>query len=200
MRIIVVGGTGTIGKAVVAELSLRHEVVIAGHTHGEKKIDITSKQSINDFYQAVGKFDALIATTGTVIFANLINMDADKYLVGLNSKLMGQVNLVLLGLNYIHDNGSFTLTSGILSHDPIVTGSSASMVNGALESFVKAAAIELPRSIRINCVSPTVITESLPNYAPYFRGFRSVSAATAAKAYSKSVEGRQTGQIYEVNF
>lgn len=198
MKIIVVGGTGTIGKAVVDELKQRHEVVVAGHQHGEVQVDIKDVQSIEKMYQTVGSFDALISTTGKVQFRPLAEMKSENYQTGLQDKLMGQVNLVLKGLKYINDAGSFTLTSGILSHDPIVTGSSASMVNGALDSFVKAAAIEMPRGIRINIVSPTVILESMGAYAAYFRGFEPAPAARAALAYSKSAEGAQTGQVYRV--
>jgi NAD(P)-dependent dehydrogenase (short-subunit alcohol dehydrogenase family) len=116
--------------------------------------------------------------------------------VGLNSKLMGQVNCVLIGLDYMNDLGSFTLTSGILNHDPIAAGASAAMVNGAIDGFVTSAAIEMPRGIRINAVSPTVVTEALNQYGPYFRGFEPVPVQRVAHAFSKSVEGLQTGRIY----
>lgn len=198
MKIIVVGGTGLIGSAVIKELSQRHEIVSVGHKGGDAQVDILDNHAIENLYKKIGKFDALIATTGKVVFAELEQLTDEKFRVGLNDKLMGQVNLVMMGSHYINDKGSFTLTSGILSHDPIRYGVSASMVNGALESFVKAAAIELPRNIRINCVSPTVIAEAMKDYGPYFRGYVPVSAAQAAIAYSKSVEGLQTGQIYKV--
>jgi NAD(P)-dependent dehydrogenase (short-subunit alcohol dehydrogenase family) len=142
----------------------------------------------------------VVATTGTVHFGELTQMTDEHYAIGLNSKLMGQINLVLLGIPYLHDEGSFTLTSGILNHDPIRYGSSAAMVNGALDGFVKSAAIEMPRAIRINCVSPTVLTESMDKYADYFRGFVPVPATQVAAAYSKSVEGNQTGQVYRVGY
>lgn len=199
MKIIVVGGTGTIGKAVVKELSQRHSVVVAGHTHGDINVDMTDTKSIEAMYKAAGKFDAVIATTGKVHFGALPEMTAEHYQIGLQSKLMGQINLVLIGLQHINDAGSFTLTSGILNHDPIRSGSSAAMVNGALDGFVTSAAIEMPRNIRINVVSPTVLTESMDKYAPYFRGFKSVDAARVALAYSKSAEGAQTGKIYNVH-
>lgn len=200
MKIIVVGGTGLIGKAVVKELSDRHEVISVGHTQGDAQVDITDNQSIENLFKKIGHFDALISTTGTVVFAELEQLTDVQFRVGLNDKLMGQVNLVTIGSRYIKDKGSFTLTSGILSRDPIRYGVSASMVNGALESFVKAAAIELPRNIRINCVSPTVIQEAMGEYGAYFRGYEPVSAAQAALAYSKSAEGLQTGQIYTVGY
>jgi len=198
MKIIVVGGTGTIGKAVVKELSPRHEIITVGHKHGDVQADITNEASIKQLFEKIGKFDALIATTGDVKFGPLAELTAEHYRIGLDNKLMGQVNLVLHGLNTINDSGSFTLTSGILSHDPIRFGSSASMVNAALEGFVIGAAIEMPRNIRINCISPTVLAESMADYADYFRGFEPILASRVALAYSKSVEGAQTGKIYKV--
>lgn len=198
MRIIVIGGTGTIGKAIVKELSSRHEILAIGYSSGDMHCDITSEKSIREMYEKAGKFDAVISATGKVHFGDFSEMTAEKYQIGLNDKLMGQVNLVLIGLEYIRDKGSFTLTSGILARDPIRAGSSASMVNGALESFVRAAAIELPRGLRINAVAPTVIAEAMLDYASFFRGFDPVPAAKAALAYSKSAEGLQTGQVYEV--
>lgn len=200
MKIVVVGGTGTIGKAVVANLAKRHTVITCGHQSGEVQVDITHPTSIENMFKAIGPFDALVSTTGQVHFAPLVDMTYDDYFVGLKSKLMGQVNLVLLGLKHIQDGGSFTLTSGILSQDPIRSGSSASMVNAAIDSFVKAAAIEIPRGIRINSVSPTILTESMEAYEGYFPGFEPVPAIRVAEAYRKSVEGAQTGQLYKVGY
>jgi NAD(P)-dependent dehydrogenase (short-subunit alcohol dehydrogenase family) len=196
MRLLIIGGTGTVGQAVVHELSARHEVIIAAHEHGDLRVDIADVQSIESMYKKIGQLDAVISTTGKVHFGVLSEMNSDLYAIGLNNKLMGQVNLVTLGLNYMNDGGSFTLTSGILNRDPIRLGSSAAMVNGAIDGFVKAAAIELPRGLRINVVSPTVLAESMDKYADFFRGFLPVHAADVALAYAKSVEGAQTGQVY----
>lgn len=199
MKIIIVGATGTIGCAVAKELAPRHSIVYVGHTQGDVQVDITDEHSIDRMYRAIGPFDALISATGKVHFSPLLECSRSDYQIGLDSKLMGQVNLVLIGLKYINRSGSFTLTSGILSHDPIRMGSSAAMVNGAIDSFVRSAAIEMPNSIRINSVSPTVLLESIDDYAPYFRGYEPVPASRVALAYCKSVEGAQNGVIYQVN-
>lgn len=200
MKIILVGATGTLGKAVEAELSGRHEIVRVGNTSGDVQVDITDNASIQRLFEQTGVFDALVSTTGKVHFGPLQDFTDAQFDVGLRSKLMGQVNLVMLGLEHVRDGGSFTLTSGILSDDPIRFGASASMVNGAIDSFVRAAALELPRGVRINAVSPTVVEESLPAYGPFFRGFEPVSASNAALAYAKSVEGAQSGQIYRAGW
>ncbi|MCW3478546.1 short chain dehydrogenase [Neisseriaceae bacterium JH1-16] len=199
MKIVIVGATGTIGLAVKAELGQRHEIVSVGRSRGDLQADITDIASLQALFARVGRFDALVATTGSVHFGALEEMTPELYQLGLADKLMGQVNLVLAGREYLDDGGSITLTSGVLSDDPIRYGSSASMVNGAIDAFVRAAAIELPRGLRINSVSPGVIAESMPSYGPYFRGFVPVPAARAALAYSKSVEGAQTGQVYRVS-
>jgi NAD(P)-dependent dehydrogenase (short-subunit alcohol dehydrogenase family) len=198
MRILIVGASGTIGRAVTAELGQRHDVVTAGRNSGDIQLDITDSESIRAAYSESGPLDAVVSTTGTVRFAPFADLDSAGYEIGLRDKLMGQVNLVLIGRDSMSDGGSFTLTTGVLDREPIVAGSSASMVNGAINAFVRAAAIEMPRGLRINAVSPGVIREAMEAYAPYFRGFESVPAARAALAYSRSVEGARTGIVFRV--
>ena len=198
MKIIVVGASGTLGSAVVRELGARHDIIRAGRQGADVQVDITDRASIERMYAQIGAFDAVACAAGEVHFGALKEMTPEQMGVGLAGKLMGQVNLVLAGQHRIRDGGSFTLISGVLSHDPIVHGSSASMVNGAIDTFVSAAAIELPRGIRINSVSPNVFVESMDKYAPFFRGFKAVPVADAALAYAKSIEGAQTGRTYRV--
>jgi NAD(P)-dependent dehydrogenase (short-subunit alcohol dehydrogenase family) len=199
-KVVVIGATGTLGRAVVAELKVRHEVIEVGATRGAYQVDSTNPASIEKLFVQTGKVDAIVTTIGKVHFGPLPDMTVDQFWVGLRDKLMGQINVVLLAQQYLNDGGSFTLTSGILADEPIREGASATSVNLALEGFVRGAAIELPRGIRINLVSPTVLEESMEAYAPYFRGFEPVSAARAALAYSRSVEGAQTGRVYRVGY
>jgi NAD(P)-dependent dehydrogenase (short-subunit alcohol dehydrogenase family) len=199
MRVLVVGASGTIGRAIVAELEPRHDIIRVGKSSGELQTDITDPAAIKGMYEEAGSVDAVVSATGKVNFAPFADMTAEDYALGLTDKLMGQVNLVLIGRDYVSQGGSFTLTTGVLDTDPIVQGTSASMVNGAINAFTAAAAIEMPRGHRINTVSPGVIEEAMDVYAPYFRGFEAVPAARAALAYAKSVEGAQTGRVYEVH-
>jgi NAD(P)-dependent dehydrogenase (short-subunit alcohol dehydrogenase family) len=200
MKVILIGASGTLGRAVDRELSARHEVVRVGHSSGDLRVDITDLQSIEQLYKKIGEFDALVSATGNIHFGPFEQFTPEQFEIGLRSKLMGQVNLVTLGLEQIRPRGSFTLTSGQLNDDPIRGGVSGAMVNGALEGFVRSAAIELPRGLRINLVSPTVTEESLPAYGPFFPGQKPVPAAEAAFSYAKSVEGPQTGRVYRIGW
>lgn len=198
LKIAIIGATGTIGSAVASELAARHEVVRIGKTQGQYRVDITDADSVRALFDTLGRVDAIISATGNVHFGPVAKMTVEQFRIGLDDKLCGQVNLALIGQHYLNDGGSITLTSGILSDEPILLGANASSVNAAIDGFVRAAAIELPRGIRINAVSPTVLQESLDTYAPYFRGFEAAPAARVALAYSRSVEGGQTGRIYRV--
>lgn len=198
MKILLIGASGTIGSAIAEELAPRHAIVRIGRRSGEEQVDISDSASIRKLFERVGAFDALVCAAGNATFAALGEMSASDFALGLQEKLMGQVNLLLIGREFASEGASFTFTSGVLSHEPIRTGASASLVNGAVDAFVRAAAIEMPRGMRVNSVSPTVVVEAMASYAPYFRGFKPVPAAEVALAYAKSVEGLQTGQNYRV--
>lgn len=198
MKIVIIGSSGTIGRAVAKELEKNHEIVHAGRNGFDAQVDITSVNSIKDMYKKIGKVDAVISATGGAHFGPVSELTPELNEIGIESKLKGQINLVLLGLDYMNDGGSFTLTTGIMMDDPIPQGASAAMANGGVKAFVKSAAIEMPRGIRINSVSPNVLVESLDKYGEFFPGFEAVPAARVALAYKKSVEGAQTGQNYEV--
>jgi NAD(P)-dependent dehydrogenase (short-subunit alcohol dehydrogenase family) len=195
MRVIVVGGTGTIGSAVVAALSARHEVVAVGRTRGAVQVDLASPDSIRAMFQAVGRFDAVISAAGQAKFGSLDDLTDADYLFSFSNKLMGQVNLVRIGRHFIADGGSFTITSGVLSQEPMKGSASISMVNAGLEGFVRAAALELPRGIRVNVVSPPWVTETL--VARKMDPSHGMPAASVAMAYLASVEGTMTGQTLD---
>lgn len=199
MKIVVVGASGTIGKAIVKELESRgHEVVQVGRTSGHYRADISSGDTIRALFEKTGMVDAIVSAAGSLHFGPLAEMTAEQFRVGLENKLLGQVNLALIGHKYLNDGGSITLTGGILSEEPIRYGTNATTVNLALEGFVLAAAVELARGIRINLVSPTIVTESVGQFGSYMAGFEPAPAARVALAYVRSIEGIQTGRVYRV--
>jgi NAD(P)-dependent dehydrogenase (short-subunit alcohol dehydrogenase family) len=198
MKILVVGANGTIGKAVVEELKPRHEIVTSGRKSGDQNVDIGDPASIRALFETVGNVDAVVNAAGDVHFGPLLEMTPEQLQVGISHKLMGQVHLALEAAKHLNPGGSVTLIAGSLSHDPVRFGASATLVNSAIEGFVRAAAIEFPPGSRINAVSPTVLCESMGAYGPFFRGTECVPAKRVALAFSKSVEGAQTGQVYFV--
>ena len=195
MRILVVGAAGAVGQAAVKELSRKHDIVTAGRSSGDVTVDLMSEDSVRAMYAKIGKVDAVAAAAGHVHFGPLTAMTSEQFRKGLNDKLMGQINLVLLGFDHVNDGGSFTLTSGVLDRDPVRQGANAAAVNGAIGAFVKAAAIEMPRGIRINAVSPGLLEESVKKYDGFFPGHEAVSSARVGLAFAKCVEGALTGQV-----
>jgi NAD(P)-dependent dehydrogenase (short-subunit alcohol dehydrogenase family) len=197
MKIIIIGASGTIGKKVTEALQGKNEIITAGSKSGDFQLDITSPESIERFYEKVGPFDALVSTTGSGHFGLLTSTTPADFKIGIESKLLGQINLVLIGQHHINPKGSFTLTSGILSEDPVVNGVNLGTINGGLNSFVISAAIELQNGVRINAVSPGVVEDS-PGYFEYFPGHEPVAMDKVANAYVKSVLGAITGQVIKV--
>lgn len=193
MRIIVVGATGTIGKAVAKLLATEHEVVKVAFRSGDYRVDMSDKGSIEEMFRAAGPFDALACAAGVARFGSLAELSDEDFQTGLSGKLMGQVNLVRVGMNYISDNGSFTLTSGVLSHQPMPGSASISMVNAGLEGFARAAALEMPRGIRINVVSPPWVKETLEALNMDSSG--GMPAQQVAQAYWASIHGSRSGVV-----
>lgn len=199
MRILAVGASGMLGRVVATTLGERHDIVGVSRST-DPAVDLADTASIEALFVTVGHVDAVVCCAGVTPFAPLAELGLAKFRAGLDDKLLGQIALVQAGTSFVNDGGSFTLVSGILADEPIRTGAVASTVNGALHSFVAAAATELPRGLRINAVSPTVLTEAWDAYGDYFPGFAPTPAAEAARAFVKSVEGVRTGRIYRVGY
>jgi NAD(P)-dependent dehydrogenase (short-subunit alcohol dehydrogenase family) len=195
MNIVVIGATGTVGKAVVQALSERHTIIPVGRSSGDYQVDLASKTSIEQLFGTLASFDAVISTAGSAKFNALSDLTDEDFQFSLANKLMGQINLVRVGLSYINDNGSFTLTSGVLSTEPIPGSAAISLVNAGLEGFTRAAALELPRGIRVNVVSPPWVSETLAAMGQ--NPDTGMPAAQVATAYVESVESQRNGETLD---
>ena len=198
MKILVVGGTGTIGKKIVAHFLIGNEVIVAGRSSKDYKVDIADSKSIKKLFKRVGKVDAIICAAGEAKWAPFEDLSESDFHIGLRSKLMGQVNLVRIGRKYLTKNGSITLTTGILADDPVIKTASASMVNGGIHSFVQAVALELKKGIRINVVSSGMVMDAYEKYKSYFPGHPPIPMDKMMFGYVRSVEGKNTGEIIRI--
>jgi NAD(P)-dependent dehydrogenase (short-subunit alcohol dehydrogenase family) len=194
MKIVVIGATGTIGRAVAEALAGRHEVVRVSRS-GPVAADLEDAASLARLFEAVKDVDAVVCCAGSAAFKPLPQLTDADFQASLRSKLMGQVNLVRTAMHHLRDGGSITLTSGVLAHEPMPGASAISLVNAALEGFVTGAAIELPRGLRVNVVSPPWISETLAAMKMDPKG--GIPAAECAKAYVAAVEGNARGKTLD---
>jgi NAD(P)-dependent dehydrogenase (short-subunit alcohol dehydrogenase family) len=200
MKIVVIGASGDIGRSVADEFERggKHEVIRVGRTRCEHQVDITCDESVTTLFEQLGPVEGIVVTAGNVVLASVEKMTAVDFHKGLQDKLLSQVRVALIGQHYLSDGGSITLTSGIAVDDPIAQGSNAAASNAGIEGFVRAAACDFRRGIRINAVSPTVLIESMERFGPFFPGHEGVPAISVAMAYRRSVEGVHSGRVYRV--
>jgi NAD(P)-dependent dehydrogenase (short-subunit alcohol dehydrogenase family) len=198
MKVLIIGGTGTIGNKVCTHLLKKHEVLVAGRSSGDASVDIVDAASIATMFDTVGKVDAVVCIAGEAKWAAFDALTEEDFYIGLRSKLMGQVNLVRIGQAYLNPGGSFTLTTGILADHPVEFTTSAAMVNGGIHSFVKAAALEMKNGIRINVVTSGLVEDAVDKYESYFPGHNPIPMRKVVNGYVKSIEGKGTGEIIRI--
>jgi len=198
MKILIIGGNGTIGKTLTSHFEEQNEVMVAGRTTGDFTVDIAKSSSIEKLFAKIGKVDAIICAAGEAKWANFNDLSEEDYYIGFKSKLMGQVNLVRIGQNFLNSKGSITLTTGVLADDPVIKTASAAMVNGAIHSFVKAVALEIESGIRVNVVSAGMVEDAYEKYRDYFPGHNPVPMRKVVNGYVRSVLGKDHGQIIRI--
>ena len=186
MRILIIGAGGEIGSIITPKLAQEHEVITAGRNSGDLTVDLSSTDSLKSMFNKVKKVDACVCVAGDSRTGKLFSMDMEDLNPGINNKLLGQVNLVLTGHEYLNDGGSFTLISGKMGDRPAKYSTGKAMINGAINSFVLAAALEMPRGIRINAISPGKVAD--------------IPAEDLFNAFIKSIEGDINGEIIKVNY
>jgi len=186
MKILIIGAKGKIGNIITKRLALQHEVITAGRNSGELTVDLSSTASITGMFSEINKIDACVCVAGESYAGDLFTMDRENLNLGISNKLLGQINLVLIGTDYLNNDGSFTLISGKMGDKPSKYSAGKAMVNGAINSFVLAAALEMPRGIRINVISPGKIDD--------------ISGEDLTDAYLKSIESKINGEILRVNY
>lgn len=198
--VILIGANGKMGKAALTGLG-KHKVITAGRSKNgyDYQVDITSEESLRKLFKEVGHFDAVVNTVGVCEYATFEEMTEAQWMTTVMSKMMGQINIVRIGQEYIADKGSFTLITGILNLKPIPFAIADATTSGAIDTFVKCVAFEMPRGIRVNSVNPTVLAEAWDVYGDMMPGFQPVPSALVGKAFERSVDGFITGQVILVD-
>ncbi len=195
MKIFLIGGNGTVGKKVTAYFKSKHEVIVGARSNGDVIIDISDINSIKKAFEKVGNLDAIVCIAGEAKWDKFEKLTEEDFYIGIRSKLMGQVNLVRIGKDFLNHGGSITLSTGILADDPVEMTTSAAMVNGAIHSFVKAVDLEIGDGIRVNVVSLGLVEDAYEKYKDYFPGHVPVKMNHVVSKYARSVEGKGRGQI-----
>jgi NAD(P)-dependent dehydrogenase (short-subunit alcohol dehydrogenase family) len=195
MKILIIGGNGTIGKKVCAHFSKHHEVIVGARQSGDVTVDMADSRSVKSMFETIGKVDAVVCIAGDAKWAEFASMTEEDFYIGLKSKLMGQVNMVRIGKDFLNPGGSFTLSTGILADHPVALTTSAAMVNGGIHSFVKAVSLELKNDIRINVVSSGLVEDAVDKYEAYFPGHNPIPMNKVVNGYVKSVLGSGNGEI-----
>tara|TARA_B100001113_G_scaffold350117_1_gene346693 strand:+ start:1608 stop:2210 length:603 start_codon:yes stop_codon:yes gene_type:complete len=198
MKILIIGGNGTIGKKVSSFLSNENKIVTAGRNSGDLKIDLSDSNSIKNLFENNNDFDAVISIAGEAVWAPFNDLTEEDYYKGIKNKMMGQVNLVKIGRNHMNYGGSITLTTGILADNPVKMTTSAALVNGGIHSFVKAASLEMENNIRVNVVSPGLVEDSAVKYKDYFPGYEIVKMKNLAELYERVIKGEQNGEVFRI--
>ena len=198
--IILIGANGKMGQAALTGLG-KHKIITAGRSANsyDFQVDITSEASLRKLYEDVGHFDAVVNTVGVCEYANFTEMTEEQWMSTILSKMMGQINIVRIGQEYIADKGSFTLITGILNTKPIPFAIADATTSGAIDTFVKCVAFEMPRGIRVNSINPTVLEEAWDVYGEMMPGFEPVPGRLVGKAFERSVDGFITGQVLFVD-
>ena len=198
MRVLIIGGEGTIGKKVKAYFEQDHEVISAGRKSGDIAVNLTESDSIREMFEKTASLDAIICVAGEAKWASFDELSEEDFYIGIRSKLMGQVNLVRIGKEYLNEGGSITLTTGILADDPVPMTTSAAMVNGALHSFVKAVVLDLKNRFRVNVVAPGLVEDAVEKYRDYFPGHHPIPMDKMLRGYIRSVEGKGNGEVIRI--
>ena len=192
MKALVVGSNGTIGKAVVELLKEKGIEVIGVSRSSNPPLDITNHSNMETFFAKLGEVDSIICAAGDAAFSFLNKVTDDDIQLSVNSKLLGQVNLVRKGFNNLRPGGVFVITGGILAYSPMPQTSLISMVNIGLEGFARAVALELTEGRRIVVVHPAWVAETAAKIgmdpAPW------PDAKRTATAYLEAIEGTNNGE------
>ncbi|WP_430814777.1 short chain dehydrogenase [Carboxylicivirga sp. RSCT41] len=194
-KLVLVGSTGVIGSKVKELLEAEYEVITVNRSSGDHQLDMADAAATEKLFKKIGGFDALITTSGYGKWGSMDEHSIPDFHDGLNSKLMGQVNMVMIGRKYANPGASFAVSTGILAQHPVKGGLSLGMINAGLEAFVRGAALEM-KNMTINAISPSFAKETMELMG--MDSSAGVPAIEFAKLYKQAIEEGKSGEVYHV--
>ncbi|NND33960.1 MAG: SDR family NAD(P)-dependent oxidoreductase, partial [Saprospiraceae bacterium] len=160
MDILLIGATGTIGKEIEKLGKKREHQIFSVSRQSHPSINIDEYTSLQGYFREAPAFDTIICTAGHASFGKLEDLSEKEIKTGLNSKLLGQINLVKVAVPKLKSGGTIILTGGMLAYAPWPATSNIATINAGLQGFVKAVNLELTDRKRVVIVHPPLVAET----------------------------------------
>jgi NAD(P)-dependent dehydrogenase (short-subunit alcohol dehydrogenase family) len=223
-RVVVIGGSTGVGFAVAEAAKAEGANVIIGSSQPDKVaaavkqlgaggfvVDVSDEANVAAFFEKVGGFDHLVFTAGDwgmSFFAPVRDLDIAAQQAGLSVRFWGALLAVKYGCRTIAQDGSITLTGGMLAHRPMKGAPVVTAVAGAIEHLTVGLSLDIA-PIRVNAVCLGMIgtdrtmempEEMLKMFTDRLPLPRIGEPAEAAQAYIYLMRGGySTGQVVVVD-
>jgi NAD(P)-dependent dehydrogenase (short-subunit alcohol dehydrogenase family) len=182
-RVVVIGGASGIGFAVAQIARDQGAQVVVGSSNPGRvdaavarlgggvghTVDVRDETGVAAFFETVGVFDHLAITAGdwsSSMFASTRDIDLAQSQAMLGVRFWGALAVVKHGSRTIAQDGSITLTSGMLARRPMKGAPLVTAVAGAVEHLAAGLAVDLA-PVRVNAVCPgLILTEHVEESYP----------------------------------
>ena len=157
-------------------------------------VDVRDEASVAGFFAQLGPYDHLAFTAGDwdwSAFATARDLDLPAVRDSLGVRFWGALLAVKYGCRTIAQNGSITLTGGMLAHRPMKGAAVVTAIAGAIEHLALGLAVDLA-PVRVNAVCLGFVLTERTKMMPA----ESLQAATARQPLPRSAEPAEAAEAY----